>query len=379
MTAAQPCGRFASAFPALRLQMVLRGGTRRRLPFPLDNPSLQCFYLARNGIYALARAWGLSGQEILFPAYFHGVEVETLVAAGVKLRFYPVHAGMRVDTAEIRSCLTPQSRAVYLIHYLGFPGPVEELSAWCREQGLLLIEDCALAMLSKLGELPLGSFGDAAIFCLYKSVPVPNGGALLLRNPGVARLAKSNPPSLVSTIAYTAKAFWRNTEVTAGNKQAVKELTRSVSKPLRIVQVGGDHFDLSHANLAMSPLCRRILAGQKFETIVHLRRRNYLRLLHHLRHISPPVFPELPPGICPLFYPLQTRNKRTVLDHLLERGVEAVNFWSPISSVIPEGEFPEVDELRRTIVELPCHQDLTLAAVDRIASEVHSISQYLAD
>jgi perosamine synthetase len=374
MGAARQRVRFASACPTLRLGMTLPGTWRTSPPFPFDS-SPQFHYLARNGIYALARLWKLAGQEILFPAYFHGVEVQTLLAAGVKLRFYPVHAGMRVDFDEILSHITPNTRAVYVIHYLGFPAPIERLAELCRDRGLLLIEDCALALLSRLDDKPLGSFGDAAIFCLYKTLPVPNGGALVVRDFVDGSLPELDAPSLLSTAAYTATAIWRNLniETDAGAYKLirrVRNLGKSVSGRNGLVQVGNNHFNPAHVNLAMSRVCQWILARQNFDDIVSLRRRNYLHLLRRLREISPPVFAELPPGVCPLFYPLQTANKRIVFERLLQRRVEAVNFWSQSSVSTPEGAFPEVDELRRTILELPCHQDLTPEAVDWIADEV---------
>ncbi|HEY3417879.1 MAG TPA: DegT/DnrJ/EryC1/StrS family aminotransferase, partial [Armatimonadota bacterium] len=142
MAAAEQGRFFASLYPTLRLQMTLPRSWSKTPPFPFDQPSLWYYYMARNGIYALARLWSLADQEILFPAYFHGIEVESLMSAGVRLRFYPVHAGMRIDVDEVRSRISPRTRAVYVIHYAGFPSPIEELSDLCRSRGLPLIEDC---------------------------------------------------------------------------------------------------------------------------------------------------------------------------------------------------------------------------------------------
>ena len=65
-----------------------------------------------------------------------------------------------------------------LIHYLGFPGPVQEVRALCQRRGLALIEDCAHALFSRLGDRSLGTFGDLAIFSPWKSLPLPDGGLL---------------------------------------------------------------------------------------------------------------------------------------------------------------------------------------------------------
>jgi dTDP-4-amino-4,6-dideoxygalactose transaminase len=344
-------------------------------PYPLNDPSSRYYYLARNGIYALAKRWNLNGAEILFPAYFHGVEVATLLAAGAKLRFYSVRRDMSVDTGDVKSRISSKTKVVYMIHYLGFPGPVEEIAALCRDRGLLLIEDCALALFSCLGERPLGSFGDAAVFCLYKTLPTPNGGVLWLRNPGSNNWPSARKPSSASTIAYTATAAWRHLGFSGGSPihkllYRARVSARSISGQLGIAPVGRAEFDHATVDLAMSRLCHWIVARQDHTAVIERRRRNFSRLFERLQEISEPVSARLPNGVCPLFYPLRTQNKDAVLRSLLACGINAGNFWSQVPEIIPKGEFPEAESLRRTTIELPCHQDLSLQDIDWMADQV---------
>src|SRR5204862_512234 len=74
---------------------------------------------------------------------------------------------------------TSGCRVLYVIHYLGWPQPILELRELCKERGIVLIEDCALSLLSQFNGRPLGTFGDYSVFCLYKTLPVPNGGMLI--------------------------------------------------------------------------------------------------------------------------------------------------------------------------------------------------------
>jgi len=350
---------------------------RVHLPFPFNNPTAQYFYLARNGIYALARLWTLTGQEILFPAYFHGVELEALLAADVRLRFYPVRERMRVDVDDVVARITPETRAIYLIHYLGFPAPVEELAVICRNRDLLLVEDCALALLSRLGEKPLGTFGDAAVFCLYKTLPVPNGGVLVLRSDDPARMARGTPPSLASTLALAASSLDRHFQL-RGNRRlrlllkGMRAFGKSLSRAsgAERVEIGSQHFDSTHAELAMSRLVHLVVGAQDFSSIFERRRRNFLHLLDRLRDVAPPVFEGLPMGVCPLSYPIQVPNKQSVVEQLVKRGVEAVNFWFPDHPAGPKEVFTDVAKLRHTVLELPCHQDLTPQEIDRVADHV---------
>ena len=72
-----------------------------------------------------------------------------------------------------------------------------------EQHGLPLIEDCALSLLSADGDTPLGTTGDVAIFCLYKTLPVPNGGAMVVNGPRRYSLPEPPPPPLASTFSHT--------------------------------------------------------------------------------------------------------------------------------------------------------------------------------
>lgn len=372
------------AFPGLWPQMLLPLA-REAAPFPFDRAGVRYFNLARNAIYSLALHWKLGGQEVLFPTYCHGVELETLRAAGVRLRFYPLRDRMRVAVDDVVARIGPDTRAIYLIHYLGFPGPVEELSEICRERNLLMIEDCALALLSHLGDRPLGSFGDAAVFCLYKTLPLPNGGALVLRQPDVWALPETTPPALVPTLAHAAYSLDCHFRL-QGNRwgRLFLRAVRGVGKA--ISDAGGDQpaaigparFDRPQASLAMSRLSHSVLRAQDFSQIVERRRRNYLHLLGRLGHLVQPLFADLRPGICPLFFPCLVADKPQMMERLAARGLGEVNWWGPEHPAVPGGAFPEVDELRRTLITFPCHQDLTREAMDWIADQVCEVVREVA-
>jgi dTDP-4-amino-4,6-dideoxygalactose transaminase len=340
--------------------------------YPFADPDVQYVHLARNAIYLLAQQMGLSGKEVLVPAFFHGVELEALMAAGVRPRFFPVRDGMRVDTDDILRCLTPDTRAVYLIHYLGFAGPVEAVQQICRERGLLFIEDCALALLSRIGETPLGTFGDASVFCIYKTIPTPDGGAVVVKDrrltiggvrSNFAATARETAVSILRRYDQRGSRFGKSVV------RAVATVGKAVAspRPRRWVEIGTQNFDVAEANLVMSSISHRIIATQDFDAVIAARRRNYLHLESLLRDLSRPLFPSLFQGVCPLFYPFVTERKHELWAWLQANGVQSVLFWLPGGLGPAPGEFPESDALRRTVLELPCHQDMTPEGIERMA------------
>src|SRR6266542_3288162 len=150
--------------------------------FPFNAPRALRFYRARNAIYYLFRELCATtpGLTVLAPDYYSGNEILAIRAAGAAIRYYPIGRDMRLDLETVtRFCDVHNPDVLYVIHYLGWAQPMPALVNLCRQRGILLVEDCALALLSELDGRPLGSFGDWSVFCLYKTLPVPNGAVLV--------------------------------------------------------------------------------------------------------------------------------------------------------------------------------------------------------
>src|SRR5438067_5428718 len=102
----------------------------RRLPFPLDDPRCRVFQRARHGLWYALRAAGVApGDEALAPAYHHGSEIEALLRAGLVCRFYDATETLAPDESELEALLTPRTRALHLIHYIGF---LPDAARWRR-------------------------------------------------------------------------------------------------------------------------------------------------------------------------------------------------------------------------------------------------------
>jgi dTDP-4-amino-4,6-dideoxygalactose transaminase len=370
--------RWVPCLPTLWPSMLVPRDVAARGPFPFSAPRTREFYFARNAVFHGVGLLGLQGAEILVPAYHHGVEVEALEAAGARLRFVRVDARMRLDLEDLQRRVGPRTRAVYVIHYAGFPQPMADVLAIARAHGLRVIEDCALALLSRDGGVPLGARGDLGVFCLYKTIPVPNGGILAVNADVPLPPAPAAAP-LVSTLSHAAGGLLANAAIRLGEagrwaRDALRVVNRAVRRRTGAapVSTGTRHFDPSAAGLGMSGLSRVVLRNLDWDAIVAARRRNYFLLLGRLRELAPPIAPELPAGVCPLFYPFVSESKGELQRRLAERGVETIDFWRFHHPSCPEGLFPEVDLLRRRVLELPVHQDLSpedLAFVARAVEE----------
>jgi dTDP-4-amino-4,6-dideoxygalactose transaminase len=78
--------------------------------------------LVRQALFVGIKALGLKpGDEILVPAYHHGSEIEALIRAGIRCRFYAGGQRLEPDEEELEALLDPRVRALHLSTNLGSP------------------------------------------------------------------------------------------------------------------------------------------------------------------------------------------------------------------------------------------------------------------
>lgn len=148
--------------------------------------------------------------SLLAPSYHCGHEIEPFLRANMKVTLYRVDEHGQVDLNSLDSLLTGRGEAVLITHYFGFPQDVQSISTLCKEKNAYLIEDCAHAFLSNRGNIPLGSWGDISIFSYRKSLPIPDGGALIISNPEIPVVRASAKPRRLVTIKATTKLLLDN-------------------------------------------------------------------------------------------------------------------------------------------------------------------------
>lgn len=352
--------------------------------FPFSSQRIRYYYLARNGIWHAIDSFGLRpGDGVLMPAYHHGVEVEVLKKKGLRLFYYRIDDKMQIDLDYLESLISSNVRLLYVIHYLGFPQPITKLCDFVSRHGLLLFEDCALSLFSKSNEGPLGSFGDASIFCLYKTLSVPHGGMLVLNNPHLPLPSLPERPNLASTSEYLFKGLLSHFElkwdgVGHGFSFLLYNLGRTFKKISRFknIQIDTNKFEEEVVSMGISRMTKFLINRVEAEKIVRRRRENFLYLSRLLEGKVWMPFTDLPEGTCPLSFPIFARDKQDVYSRLISERVETITFWSVGNPDIPEGMFPEVDFLRKHVLELPIHQELEKRQLDYIALKVKEFAKW---
>jgi dTDP-4-amino-4,6-dideoxygalactose transaminase len=350
-----------SAWPPLPLDAWLRRPADSQ-PFPLGSPGCSWFARARHALWHGAHELGLrAGDALLAPAYHHGSEIEALARAGVDCRFYAGDARLAPDERELEALLEPRVRGLLLIHYLGFPQDARRWRAWCDQHGLLLLEDAAQSWLAADDGRPVGALGDLAIFCLYKSVGVPDGALLRVRDPAV-----DTPTPAGAAFAALAR---RHAAWVAGRSPAAAGAWRALHRPAEYTTEADFALGDTSADAARSSaiLLARLASGD----VAAARRARYGVLLDALGERVPAPFARLPAGASPFAFPIESDGKAELLERLERAGVLALDFWSQGHASVPAGAFPAVAARRARTIALPVHQELRPRDLERMIGCVH--------
>ena len=357
--------RWLSVAPTLPIDVYHRS-RQSRLPFPLEEPTYRLFRRARHGLYRGLQQLGLEpGDEILAPAYHHGSEIETLIRTGLKCRFYDCDESLAPDQSLLDRLLTSHTRALYLIHYLGFPQEAARWRTWSDERGLLLLEDAAQSWLARENGRPVGSAGELAIYCLHKSVGVPDGGALVAKRPPSGP-AGDAPFGL-------RRVLIRHRDWLAQRYAVAGPMRRAERYGYEHQEIPSHAFKLGNFDSPPSGATAFLLPRLADPAVADKRRINYRRLLEFADGNVPEAFRPLPTGSAPYVFPVSATNKLRVLETLASYGVVGGKLWETPHPAIDPQDFPVATRLRETLVGLPVHQELDPGEVDRIADVLQMI------
>jgi dTDP-4-amino-4,6-dideoxygalactose transaminase len=140
-----------------------------------------------NGTLALElalRALGVgAGDEVVVPARSFMASASCVAAVGATPVFADVDPDTQTLTANtIASALSPQTRAIIVVHLAGWPAAMQEIMVLARAMGLFVIEDCAQAHGAMHDDLPVGACSDAAAFsfCTDKIISTGGEGGMLV-------------------------------------------------------------------------------------------------------------------------------------------------------------------------------------------------------
>ncbi len=110
------------------------------------------------------------GDEVIVPAVTWSTTIWPVAQVGAVPVLADVStATLNLTLESVERALSPRTRAVFAVHLLGNPAPVDELADLCRRKGLVLIEDCCEALDADIDGRKVGAFGRMGSYSFYFS------------------------------------------------------------------------------------------------------------------------------------------------------------------------------------------------------------------
>lgn len=348
--------------------------------------NVETYYVhkARTGIHRALELINISeGDEILVPSYNCGSEIDTLIYNGAKVVPYRVDRDCKIDIADLISRISLKSKAIYVIHYFGFPQEIKIINNICKEHKLYLIEDCALSLFSSDNMGILGTQGDISIYSFPKTLPVPDGGLLAINNINLKRnnwelslpryriyfknivkltnsmFLRKYIPGIIAKILYYCRYMLKYKK------------NRSNTLFEKYPGIPNDYYYVeSNTNKSISSISMHILNRIDYKNVINRRRENFIlykKLLEDVDIISP-IFKILPEEVCPLYYPIIIQNRDNICQELNKLSIYAISWWSGYHPRIYWDKYPDACFLKNNTLVLPVHQDLSKSNITHIVS-----------
>lgn len=133
------------------------------------------------------------GDEVIMPSFTFVSTANAVALRGATPVFVDIDPrSLNLDPGQVEAAITPQTRAIFAVHYAGFPADMDRLNEIARAHGLMVIEDAAQALGSTYKGRPAGSLGDMAAFSFHetKNIISGEGGALTVNRHDLVERAE---------------------------------------------------------------------------------------------------------------------------------------------------------------------------------------------
>ncbi len=147
------------------------------------------------GLHMGVRALGIGERdEVITTPFSFVASANCLLYERAIPRFVDIEeTSLGMDPELVEAAATPRTRAILPVHVFGKPCQITRLSADARQRGWAVIEDSCEGLGSYTGDMPLGSFGDIAVFAFYpnKQITTGEGGMVVTDDPSLAEAMHS--------------------------------------------------------------------------------------------------------------------------------------------------------------------------------------------
>ena len=131
--------------------------------------------------------------EVIVPPLGWVSDISSVTQLGMTPVFVDVSMdNLSITSENIKNAITDKTKAIVLVHCLGFNAINEEIIKISKEKNILLIEDCCEAHGATFNGQKVGTFGDISIFSFYfgHHITTVEGGMISMNDEKIYELSK---------------------------------------------------------------------------------------------------------------------------------------------------------------------------------------------
>lgn len=290
------------------------------------------------------------GDAVFVPDFTFFATAEAVAMVGATPVFVDVDRDtFNIDTYDLNEKLTAAwssnteatPKAVIAVDLFGRPAGYDYLADYCRERGLLLVEDGAQGFGGSIGSKKACSFGDISTTSFFPAKPLGcygDGGALFTNDDNYADLLRS--------LRVHGKGTDKYDNIRIGLNSRLDTMQAAV------LQVKMRHFD------------------DELKAVNHAAEL-YTKLLRDKVHT-----PEIPEGIVSSWaqYTIQVENRDVVQACLKAAGIPSMVYYPRTMSRqtafahLNQKPCPVADRLSQTVLSLPMHPYITDEEIETVTN-----------
>jgi dTDP-4-amino-4,6-dideoxygalactose transaminase len=231
--------------------------------------------MGRTALYAVLKALDIKDKdEVIIPAYICEVVPNAVIKLGGTPVFVDINENdFHISLSHLESLINEKTRVIIINHTFGVPEKIDEIFDIIKKQPgkIFLIEDAAQALGAEYKGKKIGTFGDAAIFSLWKNMINIGGGAVVTNNQAIEKSVRkyvndSRELSTVNKVFFGFFSFFDNYSINSKIYYSMNNLLKTIPSKIMFARNNYDSSLKIPDSLSMS-ICQAYLATVQLKTL----------------------------------------------------------------------------------------------------------------
>jgi hypothetical protein len=333
---------------------------------------------ARDAGYIINRLSQQYSMDIYFPFYICSSALFFLKNSPERIKFYSLTNDLKINIESLFDKLDTNSnpnKILYIVHYYGFSDPNYSLIInYCKNNNILVVEDCAISLFSKYNNQYLGLSADIGLYSLVKNTCLFDGGAIHISS----RLKEKCLTDGIDIFPHRTKnSDYKRISKSIVRKLLLKYFNQNVLEHINNIfgKSSADNLMGSNDNYEIRPISKisKYLLRYSIEDYISQHQIDNYNYLHEEFGENTFKWMKIKEGIVPHSFPLIVNNKDKAIDKLKRNHIAILDLWDmkqiPLNLMNNLSMINMATELSQSFINIPIHLGISkkeLSSIKRL-------------